>query len=471
MPTLALLLPAVSCSKSDYCKSPFLSYLISALPPLKPTSVYNTRTGEAGASAFKIDANRMVDHISREAAAYWQKEEEELKRILVSYNNQMPAEWGRQNNVYTNNETKLPRSVKAQSRIDRIIRARLVGEGASYVKSPNVDKGGLAFGPQINLAVVDRQMASLSVNLAEKALTLLWKCWENEYLITFSIPTYVTTKNIEKFSLPVVARRGSEIVFLFTVKETTSVYEGRAGYTAGIDLGKVIPYVAVVVNPQGLREAHYTSSPRLKKANDKRERLLQQGRELRIKIESYKHLGINSQVLSAELNFLYAKTERLSNSIAWIMANEIHSKLEKHRVEVIHVEDLSWLAKKKIASRWAHSKQQKAITHVSKRAGVPVEKKSPRFSSQLCHNCGDKLIRNSKNRTVRCIDCKESFDRDFNAAMNMATLKHLSFPLAKQAKGDDCSPGQVVAEKPSNPVSEASLFAGMKPDGFSFHPS
>src|SRR5699024_3303770 len=101
--------------------------------------------------------------------------------------------------------------------------------------------------------------------------------------------------------------------------------------------------------------------------------------------------------------------------------------------------------------RWNHSKKQAAIEHATRREGVSTKKVNPKNTSQECHHCGSRVVHNARTRVAKCSDCKEQFDRDFNAAMNIAK-KLIRYPNRYSRIGDDRSSQEQVIELTHNSV-------------------
>ena len=286
-------------------------------------------------------------------------------------------------------------------------------------------------------------------------LLLKFKCWSREYEIHFTLLSYILERNIIKFSLPTIRmNKNNEWVFGFTIQEQA---ETRAvgKHTAGVDLGRVEPFTLAVLNESSKRVAHYVSSGRLNQLNQKRERLLREKKHITIKIESYTSLGLDAAVLSTERDFKRNKITRLGVEVAKQIGSEITQKLVKHKVSILNMEDLRWASGAKYGSRWNHSKQQEYITHSLSRKGITTRKVNPKNTSQECYACGIKIVHNSKNRTVRCVECKTKLDRDFNAAMNIAKNKNknVSPPVVTGGVGVTVArKGQVMAAKLSDSV-------------------
>lgn len=418
--------------------------LISAVTPLKPRAIWDIRTGAAVAlSILEDDIHALVSFVQAETQRIFDTQTEQVINDAASLKGSANS-YGRQLG-YTSNYSELPREVLAKSRINELFLYKLMSEVGSYSKNQNPKKEYPSFPKTINLGAVDKQMASLSMD--GSVLTILWKCWSREYLIEFNIPAYILGREIIKFSLPLVRYTSRGYEFGFTVKELIPELP-LSKLQAGVDLGRLEPYTLAVVNAKGNRVAHYTTGRRLKELNAKRENILAHKRNLYAKIGQYEKLGIDTSVLITEKERLGNKARILGNVVAQNLGAEITRKLAKHALNIVNVEKLSWAHGAEYGSKWNHSRQQDTITHALARTGVRVKKVSPKNSSQLCHACGKQLVHSK--RSARCAGCQIVLDRDYNAALNIASQRHLTkrYPSLdiNRLAGDNCSPFRQVID-------------------------
>lgn len=436
--------------------------LITALSSLRPSQVTDILTGELiNQKEMNKILGSLVDYCYDQTVKIYASNTQKVLTDVQEYRSN-PNAFGRSHG-YSSEYKDLPRHILAKSRINEIILFKLISETAAFTNTPNPSKQVHSFNRTINLGSVDKQMVSMAYYAEESTLTLLFKCWDRELLLEFNIPQYVLKYDIKKWSLPVIKQEGQEYVFIFTIQENIPT-RPIGKHKAGLDLGKVEPYVLAITNEKGKRVAHYNASPYLKKLSTKRERLLTEKKFLSTKINAYTNLGLRTDTLLKNKTLVTNKSTRLNKNIAQHMGSEIAQKLNKHWVNTLHVENLSWVSGTKNAkigtSRWSHSVQQEKITHSLLRHGMSTRKVSPRNSSRSCHACGNTVV--NRERSVYCADCKVLLDRDYNAAMNMASLKHLNCPPMNRIKGNNCSPqGQVMALQLPNSILGKSLLTSL----------
>ncbi len=398
--------------------------LISALPALKPNLIINTLTGEIiTQTELDNDLEQLVTQIVTTSETYYNTNKTIIDQALTTYTGYpQPESYARSQGWKLS--MGLPREVKAKSRVERLASYHMVQTVSSHILNQDPHKQAPSFSKTINLGAVDNQMVSLQ--LEGNQLVLNFKCWTSEYELHFNLPPYLAERNIIKYSLPIIRldkMRGW--VFNFSVQEQPKTRD-IGTHAAGVDLGRVEPYAMAIVNGEGNCVAHYVTGGRLKRLNLKRERLIVEKKHILTKAKQYEALGLDPTILWSEYGHKRAKITILGNVVAQEVGAEVTRKLIKHKVSLLNVEDLRWATGAKYGSRWNHSAQQVAITHSLAREGLRVRKVNPRNTSQECHKCGARVVHDSKRRTVWCVKCKAGFDRDFNAAMNIARNKNKS---------------------------------------------
>lgn len=419
------------------------STLTSAVGPLKPHAIWDTKTGEqVPPHILEANIEALCSFVQTETKRLFENDPEQVIGTAANLKGSANS-YGRQQG-YASAYKTLPREVLAKSRLNELVLYKLMSETASYAKNPNPTKQYPTFPKTVNLGAINKQMASLSRD--GNTLTLLWKCWTGEYLIDFIIPDYVVKRNIAKYSLPLIRWTAKGYDFIFSVQEAIPTLAPSA-LSAGVDLGRVEPYTLAVTNQKGSRVAHYTATGRLSQLARQREDILNHKRNILVKSKQYEALGLSTETLMTEKDRLATKAKVMGKVLAQQVGAEIAKKLRNHALNTLNVENLAWVHGAKYGSKWNHSVQQEAITHTVTRSGIRVRKVNPKNSSQLCHGCGTVLTHSG--RRVRCATCQSNLDRDYNAAMNIATQYHLEkhYPslVINGLAGDNCSPiGQVI---------------------------
>lgn len=421
--------------------------LVSAVAPLRPSLIVDVSSGEL-LSLGVLDGvvGSLVDFVVCETRFLYFESGEFLEQEIadagrVTYINS----FGRQRGIKSNAHL-LPRKVKAKSRIEALILHKLVSEVSGYVLNSNSKKQKPSFGQKINLGAVDRQMASLSLD--GNVLTLRFKVWDRDLLLEFEVPEYITKRDIIKWSLPTIEYRHGKPYFTFSIQERPKARK-ITDNKAGIDLGRTETFTMAVINKHGNRIADYTANGVVQQLNAKRNRLLKEKKHITTKALQYDKLGLNSAVLKTEARRVARKALVLGDEVARQTGADVATKLAKHELNEVAVEDLRWVQGAKYGGRWNHSKKQAAIEHATQREGIKTKKVNPKNTSQECHHCGARVTHNAKTRVAKCTTCKAQFDRDFNAAMNI-TKKITRYPNRHSRLGDDRSSQEQVIDANHN---------------------
>lgn len=414
--------------------------VISALPNLTPIQIVSKTTGElltwdefhekalTPLLGWVLgDTQRLYDENTEQVLA----DAGELRGSANSYSRQKG---------YKPSHMELDRTIKARSRLGELVHHKLMSETASYVRNPNPKKQPHRFSRTVNLGAVNKQMVWLERDTQAKTLHLHWKCWDDEYELTFHTPHYLQTRQITKWSLPVVGVRG----FVFTTQEEPTLVKGSG--RAGLDLGRAQPFTLAILSEKGKLAAEYRAKPQVVATNRKRERILAEVKFTQAKAQAYESLGLDSTVLRSQTRSLKNKASRIGNALTGQIAANITQKLTKHQVSILQVENLTWAQGAKYGSRWNHGAITQKIEHTTARHGIHTKRVNPRNTSQTCHKCGSQITHNTKTRTVYCGGCKLKLDRDVNAAMNIAKRKNTPPTRQNRPSGNDSSPtGQVIS--------------------------
>ena len=186
----------------------------------------------------------------------------------------------------------------------------------------------------------------------------------------------------------------------------------------GVDLGKIEPFVATVVDPR----TKYRSAPyhvnykrrlgSLVRAEKKRRDLsahLYQRADL---CESHSR-NQHAQVLRTEAKRVSAKATRIKHEISQCIASQVVNVANQNDAHVA-VENLSWLDAQ--GGRWPHAEIQNCIEKTAKRYGLKTIKVSAKDTSRTCSRCGSKTSNNTVTRVSTCSICGFLLDRDVSAS-------------------------------------------------------
>ena len=190
----------------------------------------------------------------------------------------------------------------------------------------------------------------------------------------------------------------------------------------GVDLGKIEPFVATVVNPMNKHRSapyHVNYKKRLGSLIKKEQQRRDLASHLYEKADLCESHSRNqhARVLRTEAKRVSAKATRIKHEVSQCITSqavEIADQNDAH----IAVENLSWLDAQ--GGRWPHAEIQRRIEKTAKRYGLKVVKVSAKDTSKTCSRCGGKVSNNSKTRVGTCIACGFSLNRDVSASREIA---------------------------------------------------
>ena len=207
-----------------------------------------------------------------------------------------------------------------------------------------------------------------------------------------------------------------QVVFDITIEH--EIDERQTKKFVGVDLGKVEPFVATVIDPEDKHRSapyHVQYKRRLgllvKKEQERRE--LASYLYKRAEVCSTHNRTDHADVLRTEAKRVSAKATRIKHEISQCIASQIVSVADKNGAH-ISLENLSWLDSQ--GGRWPHAEIQSKIENTAKRYGLKVIKVSAKNTSRTCSRCGGKVSNNSRTRVGTCNTCGFKLNRDLSAS-------------------------------------------------------
>ena len=277
---------------------------------------------------------------------------------------------------------------------------------------------------KLNLAVCDTYFAPKVSREDNDPLSII---------VQVKTPSYGLTKiylrlpeNTERFSNGKVCRptirlnSKGQVVFDLAIEHETG--ERQTKRFVGVDLGKVEPFVATVINPKDkYRSSPYHASYKrrlssLVKAEKKRHELASHLHKRADLCDSHNRVH-HARVLRTEANRVGAKATRLKHEISQCIASQVVEIADQNNAHV-SLENLSWLDAK--GGRWPHAEIQSRIESTAKRYGLKVVKVNAKDTSRTCSHCGGKVSNNSKTRVGSCTSCGFKLNRDVSASREIA---------------------------------------------------
>ena len=277
---------------------------------------------------------------------------------------------------------------------------------------------------KLNLAVCDMKFSPKSFRDENDPLSIVVQLRTPHHALT-SIHLKLPD-NTERFGTGKVCRptirlnNKGQIVFDITIEH--EIDEKQTKKFVGVDLGKIEPFVATVIDPESKhRSAPYNTNYKrrlgsLVKKEQKRKDLSHYLYERADLCEKYNR-DQHAQILRTEAKRVSAKATRIKHEISQCIATQIAEIADQNDAH-ISVENLSWLDAK--GGRWPHAEIQHRIENTAKRYGLKVFRVSAKDTSKTCSHCGGKVSNNSRTRIGVCSVCGFELNRDVSASREIA---------------------------------------------------
>lgn len=238
----------------------------------------------------------------------------------------------------------------------------------------------------------------------------------------------------DRISKPSVQLVGDKLVFHFAI--ATTVPDIKPTRVMGVDLGKLEPFVATVIDESmKWHSAPFFASEKIKDLSRKYADLMDRAAVLKLKEKrclASGH-GHKTDTLAAHRQGIRSKARRIKNEAMHLIGHEVAEIAYQMNARVV-MENLSWLGH--MGGMWNFSEIQESITNSCARKGVPVKHVSARDTSNTCPRCGAG-VRHVKRDNV-CVSCGFRINRDVAASREIAlrgTTRKLRDPLRQRRHG------------------------------------
>ena len=277
---------------------------------------------------------------------------------------------------------------------------------------------------KLNLAVCDTYFAPKSFRNDSDPLSVVVQVKTPTYGLTrlyFRLPDNELRFSEGKVCRPTIRLNNTgQVVFDVAIEHEVDTRQTKK--IIGVDLGKIEPFVATVVDPETKHRSapyHVNHKRRLgslvKKEQQRRDlsRHLYERANLCEKYNRDQH----AQTLRTEAKRVRAKATRIKHEISQCIASQVVGIAEKSDAH-LSLENLSWLDAR--GGRWPHAEIQHRIENTAKRYGLKVIKVSAKDTSRTCSRCGGRTRNNTSTRVGTCSVCGFSLDRDVSASREIA---------------------------------------------------
>ena len=277
---------------------------------------------------------------------------------------------------------------------------------------------------KLNLAVCDTHFAPKAFRDDNNLLSIIFQVKTPSHGLTnihLRLPQSTERFGTGKVCRPTI-RLNNKGQVVFDIAIEHEVKQRDTNKVVGVDLGKVEPFVATVIDPKDkYRSAPYHTNYKrrlvsLVKKEQKRRDLSHHLYEKADLCEGYNRTD-HANVLRTEAKRVSTKATRIKHEISQCIAGQVVEIADQNNAHIA-VENLSWLDAK--GGRWPHAEIQSRIENTAKRYGLKLIKVSAKNTSRTCSRCGSKVSNNSKTRVGTCTTCGFSLDRDVSASREIA---------------------------------------------------
>jgi hypothetical protein len=385
---------------------------------LRPFLCRDKKTG------IDLDLHNILEEVRADAElcateAYKHITVENLEK-LSKYDGVKPAVAGRRMGI------KLPpgRAGTGRSRFEWMIREYAVSQlrswmerckantgqtnkyvSTGYKRTANPNKPAF-LKPRLTLSATDKNYHAIRLNGSITELDMV----VNQRWVTFKFkaPERFTEPGVRIIAPTISIDEHDRVMFNWYIELPTELTEFSSKYIVGVDVGLANHTTAVVRNIETgeVVEASFMN---------------QRIRSLENKIKRTK-TQIAALYRQNRRNEIEPHRKALSNrrkELAVLIGQEVADLSYRYDNALVAVEDLSFITNTMKHGRWVRGMIVKRITEMVESNGGRVMKVNPAYTSQLCHRC-DTMLDMKDYHTPICPSCRVAWDRDENAAANIA---------------------------------------------------
>ena len=413
---------------------------------LRPFACRETKTG-TGLDLHNILEEVRNDAILCAAEAYKHVTPENLEK-LAEYDKLKPAEAGRHIGIKLSSTGR----GTGRSRFEKMVqeyavtmlrswKERLktsIGQSGKYVsvgyrRTNNGNKADF-LKPRLALSATDKQYYVIrQIGSTIELDMVVNKRW---ITFTFKAPIRFTEPGVRIIAPTISIDDSNRVMFNWHVDIPTELTEFSSKYVVGVDVGLANHATAVVrdITTGQVMEASFMNR-RVRSLENKIKRAKTQ-------IAALYHKGRADEVEPHRTALSNRRKE-----MAILIGQEVADLSWKYSNALVAVEDLSHMVNTMRNGRWVRGLIIKRITDMVQSNGGRVMTVNPAYTSKKCHQCGTTLDMTDYHTPV-CVTCRVGWDRDENAASNIANKlkdkhkkacqtrkKHASKKRRKNSKG------------------------------------
>ena len=281
---------------------------------------------------------------------------------------------------------------------------KYVSTGFKRTANPNKPDG---LKPRLALSATDKSYHVVRLNNSTVELDMVvagrWVTFR------FKAPVRFTEPGVRVVAPTISVDDRNRVVFNWYVKIPVERAPFSDKYVIGVDVGITNHTTAVVreITTRNVVEASFMN---------------RRVRSLENKIQRAK-TQINALYRKGRANEVEPHRQALANrrkELAVLIGQEVADLSWKYGNALVAVEDLSFITNTMKNGRWGRGLIIKRITDMVESNGGRVMKVNPAYTSKKCHQCGEELDL-TNYRTPICTSCRVGWDRDENAAANIAS--------------------------------------------------
>ena len=284
------------------------------------------------------------------------------------------------------------------------------GESGKYVSAGWRRTAGLrppvSLAPRLALSATDRHYHSVSVNGSTTVLCMVVSGrWVNFY---FKTPGRFLEEGVRPVAPDIVVDDRGRVMFNWFAEIPVERAEFSECYVVGVDVGRNNAVFSVVVDvTTGDTVEVSGGNRRIKTLENRISRTENQ-------IRSLHKTGRHGEAAQHRKGLANRR-----NELSILVGQEVADLSFRYDNALVAVEDLSGIRNTMSHGRWVRGQMVQRSVDMVEANGGRVMKVNPAYTSQRCHVCNTQMdMRDS--RRPRCLVCKVTWDRDENAAINIA---------------------------------------------------
>ena len=260
--------------------------------------------------------------------------------------------------------------------------------------------------PRLELSVTDKSYHTIRVNNSTVELDMV----VNQRWVTFifKTPSRFTEPGVSIIAPTISIDDNNRVMFNWPFQIPVERAEFSSQYVVGVDVGITNHTTAVVRNiiTGDVVEASFMN---------RRVRSL----ENKIKRAKTQITVLKKRGKDQEVEFHRKALSNRRKELAILIGQEIANLSYKYDNALVAIEDLSHIKNTMKHGRWVRGLIIKRITEMVESNGGRVMTVNPAYTSQKCHQCGTMLDMTDYHYPF-CTTCRLGWDRDENAAANIA---------------------------------------------------